>query len=162
MDALETYKSRERIDPSDKRAGKFLTREGTLAVRLFTPLNPVIITGESAGLVVPSQIAVIELNLKKFKTAKDTGPLLHYILYYLSQDDIVEKQLKTVAGAASRKITIGDLKNFTLPLPPIDKISKFCSVYERYEKRRLLMAELDKKYREQLQSAFAAMAGGGL
>ena len=53
---LEQYYSREALDP------ELFTTAEDVVVRLCTPINPVLIQNEQAGILIPSQLAAIRVK----------------------------------------------------------------------------------------------------
>jgi hypothetical protein len=76
---------------------EYLTRIGSVLMKLYSPLNPVVITKETEGYLIPSQIVSIQ-------PVKPVMP--EYLCLYLSQDFVVERLLANYVGIAQRAITV--------------------------------------------------------
>lgn len=103
-DELDVFPAKEKIDPVN------LTQTNDIVVRLFMPLNPTVISENDAGLVIPSQLAVIRLH--------DENVLPEYLCYWLSTSKVSELILARDGWAKYRVIKIGLLAELDIPIIP--------------------------------------------
>ena len=89
----------------------FFTQLNDIVVRLFTPINPIIIDKRSKGFLVPSQAAIIRLK-------KDVI-LPEYLRYFLSLPEATDRMLAGEGGSTQRAIRISAFSNLDIPIPPV-------------------------------------------
>jgi hypothetical protein len=123
----EDFTSSEELNPA------FLTQAGTILMKLFAPLNPVLITQEAAGYVIPSQIAIIKAHEKA---------LPEYLHLYLSLDSIATQLLSQMTGTALRALTLKTLSELEIALPSVKKQQSICNLHKLYRKKYKLRDEL--------------------
>lgn len=88
-----------------------LTRPGDIVIKLFTPIFPVVITEQDAGLVIPSQLAVIRIFNSKV--------LPHFLRYWLSTSEVSDSLRLFEGGQSQRTIKIGTFTELEIPVPTL-------------------------------------------
>lgn len=88
-----------------------LTRPGDIVIKLFTPIFPVVITEQDAGLVIPSQLAVIRIFNSKV--------LPHFLRYWLSTSEVSDSLRLFERGQSQRTIKIGTFTELEIPVPTL-------------------------------------------
>jgi restriction endonuclease S subunit len=137
----ENFTSSEELNPA------FLTQTGTILMKLFAPLNPVLITEETTGYVIPSQIAII--------TAREAA-LPEYLYLYLSLEATATQLLSQMTGTVLRALTLKTLSEFEIALPPMKKQQSICNLHKLYRKKYKLQDELIARERLLMQSIVSA------
>lgn len=142
---LDKFYTQEELNSSQ------LTQSGDIVIRLFAPLFPTVITDRDAGLVVPSQLALIRL--------RDQTVLPAYLQLCLSRQNIVETLLSKEIGV-HRSITVKALSDLSIPLVPIEIQKKTIEICDLSKRRKQLYQKLVEQ--EQLQTEFLieSMIGG--
>lgn len=127
--SLDYYNSSEILDE------QFITTKDDIIVRMFAPICPVIITKETSGLVIPSQLSTIRI--------KDiTQVLPEYFRYYLSQDSVINKILAEEGWQSQRTIKISAIGNLMIPLPTMEQQILIAKIAQANVKRKKLYQEL--------------------
>jgi hypothetical protein len=145
LDARESepFFALDTLDP------EILTQKGMVLIKLFAPLNPVLVTEETEGLVIPAQIAVIT-PLK--------GALPAYVRLFLSQEQVINRLLSRHSpGTALRPISINALAELPVSVPPLEKQVSLCKLSELYSKKHQLWSEIEKREDLIIQDAFSAI-----
>ena len=88
-----------------------LTQPGDIVIKLFAPISPVVITGHDAGLVIPSQLAVIRIFNNRI--------LPQYLRYWLSTPEVSDLLQSLAGGRAQRTIKIGTFAELRIPVLPL-------------------------------------------
>lgn len=112
-----------------------LTHKDDIIIRMFAPICPALITEETEGLVVPSQLAIVRLKNKK-------KVLPNYLRYFLSQERITNKILLEEGWQTQRNIKISSISNLDIPLPSIEYQNKIVEITKLNVTRKQLYQEL--------------------
>ena len=102
---LDIFSAKDILDQA------ILTQPGDIVIKLFAPISPVVITRHDAGLVIPSQLAVIRIF--------DNGILPQYLRYWLSTPEVFDLLQSLDGGRAQRTIKIGTFAELEIPVPPL-------------------------------------------
>lgn len=102
---LDIFTAKEILDPA------VLTQPGDIVIKLFTPIFPVVITEQDAGLVIPSQLAVIRIFNSKV--------LPHFLRYWLSTSEVSDSLRLFEGGQSQRTIKIGTFTELEIPVPTL-------------------------------------------
>ncbi|HHY28729.1 MAG TPA: restriction endonuclease subunit S [Desulfitobacterium dehalogenans] len=145
--SLDNYNASEILDK------QIITVEGDVVVRMFAPICPVIITAETSGLVIPSQLSTIRIK-------DQTQILPEYLRYYLAQDNIINKMLAEEGWQSQRTIKISTIANLYIPLPTIEQQITIAKIVEAKTKRKKLYQELIQQ-EETLINVFINKVIGG-
>lgn len=105
LQELDLFSAKEILDPS------VLTQPGDIVIKLFTPVFPVVITENYAGLVIPSQLAVVRIY--------HSGILPYYLRYWLSTPEVSASLQSLDGGRSQRTITIGTFAELEVPVPTL-------------------------------------------
>lgn len=143
--SLEEYHASEILDE------QFITFTDDIIVRMSVPIFPVIITEETSGLVIPSQLATIRI--------KDTTIVLsEYLRYYLSQDKVINKIL--AEEGSQRTIKISPLANLLIPLPAIEQQITIAKIVQANSGRKKLYQELIEQEDAHINALINKVIGG--
>jgi restriction endonuclease S subunit len=127
---LDNFDSNEILDE------KYLTSIGDILIRLSAPYTCIPIENEKdAGLVVPSQFAVIRL----IKDIVNSG----YLAFALNSDLIKERYIRTSLGATIPVIRVGTLKNTEIHLPPLSSQETISHIRSLQVKKKQLQYKLN-------------------
>jgi hypothetical protein len=126
-----------------------LTRAGTIIMKLSYPFNPVLITTETEGIVIPSQMAVI--------TPRHNAVMLEYIRIFLSQKAVAERLLSNYALIAQKGVTIQTLANLDVEIPSIENQRRICDFYTICNRLRMLRADLELQEQKRMQYIFSML-----
>ena len=85
-----------------------LTQPGDIVIKLFTPIFPVVITEHDAGLVIPSQLAVIRVFNSEI--------LPQYLRYWLSTPEVSDLLQSLEGWQSQRTIKIGTFAELVVPV----------------------------------------------
>ena len=99
--------------------------------------------GEDNKANVNQHVCIIRIN-----DFKELNPL--YLNYYLSSHKIQGYIQASNAGGTREALNYSQIKNFDIPLPPIDLQNKFASIVKEVE----AMKEQQKHSKEQIESLF--------
>ena len=88
-----------------------LTQPGDVVIKLFTPIFPVVITEHDAGLVIPSQLAVIRIFNSEI--------LPQYLRYWLSTPEVSDSLQSLEGWQSQRTIKIGTFAELDVPVPSL-------------------------------------------
>ena len=127
-DDLNIFASTEKLDPS------LLTHANDILVKLFTPVFPTLVTEETEGMGIPSQLAVIRVF--------DERVLPEYLRYYLSTPEVSELMLSIEGWRSQRTIKVGTFAEIEIPIPPIEKQRIIANLAKTDLTRRRLYTEL--------------------
>ena len=127
-DDLNIFASTEKLDPS------LLTHANDILVKLFTPVFPTLVTEETEGMVIPSQLAVIRVF--------DERVLPEYLRYYVSTPEVSELMLSIEGWRSQRTIKVGTFAEIEIPIPPIEKQRIIANLAKTDLTRRRLYTEL--------------------
>lgn len=128
VNELEVFPSTMSLEPS------VLTHENDIIVKLFTPIYPTLVTEDTEGLVIPSQLLVIRVD--------DERVYPDYVRYYLSTPEISEYMLSIEGWRSQRTIKVGTFADLEIPIPPIDKQKLIAEMFNSDLKRKSLYREL--------------------
>jgi hypothetical protein len=142
----ETYFAAEPLN------GHFLTRENMVVIKLFTPLNPVVIQKGEEGFIIPSQMAGITVK-------KEVHP--EYLQYFLSLEETNRYLLSRASGAVMRFISIKTLSELVLDIPPLKQQEQFCSLYRLHRRKKALTKELAALEDERIRAIFETIGRKG-
>jgi len=131
---------------------QFITKENEIVMRLFAPLQPVLITAAFAGYVVPSQFAIIRVN------SKDILP--DYLCYYLSQQNVLNGLATMDSGQATRGIKISTLSDVQIPMVEVNRQKTIIAIAGLQRKINTLHLELLHQYNIQADVAIKRAIGG--
>ena len=144
---LEQYYSREVLDP------ELFTTVDDVVVRLCTPINPVLIQNEQAGILIPSQLAAIRI---KYSSAL----MPSYLRWYLSQGSVLDSLQAAEHGTAQRTIKVKSLLDLELVLPPLQIQEQIAEIDTLSRRREALYRELIYQERLHIEYAIERIVGG--
>jgi restriction endonuclease S subunit len=139
----------ERFYSSTQLDESFLTRPGTIIMKLFAPLNPALVTEETAGFVIPSQMAAITVH-------HDVLP--EYVRIYLSQKSISDRLLSNNTGIVLRTITITTLLNLELEVPSYKNQRLICDYCKNYHQKQTLRDALEAEEQKMMRHVFSLLS----
>ena len=129
------------------------THKGDVVVRLTYPLFPTIISEGNEGLLVPSQIAVLQV--------KDPNVIIpEYLRLYLAQKDTLDRVQKIESGTAQRTVKIGTILNLPIMIPDIEVQCKVVAIDELSRKREQLYRSLIEQERFVTENVIENVIGG--
>jgi hypothetical protein len=125
----------------------FLTQKGMVLIKLFAPLNPVLVGEKEEGLLIPSQIAAITVQ---------KGILPGYIRLLLAQEPVINYLLSRHSpGTVLRPVSIKTLLELPIAIPSPKKQESLCNLHELYSKKHHLLDEIEKREDLIIQNAFS-------
>ena len=142
-EAIEPFYSEEPLQ------NEYLTRSGTIIMKLSSPFNPVVITKETEGYLIPSQMVTI-------KPVKQILP--EYLCLYLSQDFVIERLLVNYFWIAQKAITVDSLSKLEIRVPPLKNQQVICEYYRNYRHLRHLREKLDKEEQTMMKHIFSVLS----
>jgi restriction endonuclease S subunit len=104
---LDIFPARDILDKT------VLTQPGDIVIKLFTPIFPVVITEHDAGLVIPSQLAVIRIF--------NNDILPQFLRYWLSTPAVSDSLQLLEGWQSQRTIKIGTFAELEIPVLPLKK-----------------------------------------
>ncbi len=120
---------------SEELHGQVITQPGDIIIRTFVPPNPIVITREFSGIVVPSQLASIRV--------KDTNKVNpDFLRYYLSQESVWQRLAVGGTGTALRIIKVSELTKISIPIPSIEIQRDIVEITELTKRKKQLYEEL--------------------
>ena len=131
---------------------QFITKENEIVMRLFSPLQPVLITPTFAGYVVPSQFAIVRVRSKEI--------LPEYLCFCLSQNNVLNEMAVMDSGQAARGIKISTLSDIHIPILPIEKQKNIIAIVALRKKINRLHLELLDQYSIQADAAIKRVIEG--
>ncbi|MDR0448123.1 MAG: restriction endonuclease subunit S [Treponema sp.] len=143
LEATKPYYSEEPI------RNKCMTKTGTIVMKLFFPFNPVVITKETEGYLIPSQMVSVE-------PGKSVLP--EYLCLYLSQDFVAERLLVNYFGIAQRAITVKSLLNLEIKVPSLKKQHTICDYYKSYHQLCQLRKKLEQEEPTMMKFIFSILS----
>ncbi len=158
---LRSLNSSGYIDDSELEdfyaAGKLenalFTQADDIAVRLSYPLDPVLITENSRGLLVPSQIALLHI--------KDSTTIIPgYLRLYLTQKDVLGRVQQMERGTAQRTIKIGTILGLEMIVPDMETQKKLVAIDELSRRREHLYRSLIEQERFMTEELIEEIIGG--
>lgn len=102
---LDVFPAKDILDQS------VLTQPGDIVIKLFIPIFPVVITEHDAGLVIPSQLAVIRIFNSKV--------LPQYLRCWLSTPEVSDSLQSLEGWQSQRTIKIGTFAELEVPVPTL-------------------------------------------
>lgn len=102
---LDTFPAKDILDQV------VLTQPGDIVIKLFTPIFPVVITEHDAGLVIPSQLAVLRIFNSEI--------LPQYLTYWLSTPEVSDSLRSLEGWQSQRTIKIGTFAELDVPVPSL-------------------------------------------
>ena len=127
----------------------YFSQNGTIVMKLFAPFNPIVITKETEGFLIPSQMVWIKPGKKV---------LAEYLCFYLSQDFISRRLLENYFWIAQRAITIDSLSNLKIRVPSVKTQKVICDYYSNYRNLCRLRKELDKEEQKNMKYVFSVLS----
>lgn len=128
---------------------EFLTKAGTIVMKLSAPLNPTVITKETEGYLLPSQMVSI----------KPEKPILpEYLCFYLSQDFVAERLLANYFWIAQKAITVESLSNLEVKVPSLKNQQIICDFYQNHQHLCRLRKELEKEEQAMMKYIFSILS----
>ncbi|MCD8353970.1 MAG: hypothetical protein LUC47_06635 [Clostridiales bacterium] len=129
------------------------TQTGDVAVRLSYPLFPVLITTDSQGILVPSQIAILRV--------KDSTTIIPgYLRLYLAQRSVQERVKEIESGTAQRTVKIGTILDLQIVVPDLKTQKEVVSIDELSRKRERLYRSLIDQERSLTERIIENIIGG--
>jgi hypothetical protein len=128
---------------------EYLTKAGTIVMKLFAPFNPIVITEETEGYLFPSQMVCI-------RPIKSILP--EYLCLYLSQDFVAERLLGNYFWIAQRAITVDSLLNLKVRIPSLKNQQIICDYNRNYHCLCRLRKELDKEEQTMMKYIFSILS----
>ncbi len=122
----------------------YLSQIGDIVVRLREPNTAVYIDESSAGLVIPSLMAVVRVQDSRV----DNAFLAHYLNSGVARK-VLERVLK---GTTIPMIKTKDLEDLTIVLPPLEEQKKVVAFMNLAKKEQYLLDKL-KKEKQRLSQA---------
>ena len=119
---------------TEEIAGKYLTQEGDVVVRLRAPSSAVYIEKEDEGLLIHSLLAVIRVHSNQVDAK--------YLAYYLNAQTIQRILKQDVKGTAIPMLKTKDLEQLAITLPSIEKQKELVQFLELADKERVLLHHL--------------------
>lgn len=114
-----------------------LTQTNDIVLKLFAPINPTLIQAEDAGLVIPSQLAVVRLKEKTI--------LPDFLCYWLSTKEVMDTILLREGWQSQRTIRIAALAELEIPIPTPEKQKLISDIVNLQKKRQMLYQTLIEK-----------------
>ena len=142
-EAIEPFYSTEALQ------GEYLTRAGTIVMKLFSPFNPIVITRETDGYLFPSQMVSI---------SPVESVLPEYLCLYLSQDFVAERLLANYFGIAQRAITVDSLLNLQVRIPSLKNQHIICDYNRNYRRLCRFRKELEKEEETMMKYIFSVLS----
>ena len=127
----------------------YLTRAGTILMKLYAPFNPTVITEETEGYLFPSQMVSI-------RPVKSVLP--EYLCLYLSQDFVAERLLANYFGIAQRAITVDSLLNLKVQIPSLKDQQIICDYNRNYRHLCRLRKELEEEEETMMKYIFSVLS----
>ncbi len=131
LNEVNTFQSSEELP------AKYLTQENDIIVRLFTPVYSCIIKREHAGLVIPSQCAVIRIYSNEILT--------EFLHLYLMQGNIEQQLAKNEISTQLRSIRTSCIGEVKIPVYSSKKQQKIVNISKLLLKKEQLLNELSQQ-----------------
>ena len=145
---LDDYQSKEFLDDA------VLTQPDDIVVKLFAPLSPVLITTIDAGLVIPSQLAVIRIHNKTV--------LPQYLRYWLSTPEVSDALLSMEGWQSQKTIKIGTFADLDVPIPSLERQTIISNMVRVSSRREQLYQELIEEQKKLTTLEIQKIIGGNL
>lgn len=137
------YLANEKISPN------YFTQKGDVVVRLRVPILAVCIGKDEEGLLVSSLAIIVRADEKQI--------LGEYLAYYLNSS-FAQNYFQTKArGTAIPMIRISDLKEMSIPIPPIEKQKQIIALMQESEKQISLFTQLIEQKTALKQQIFKSL-----
>ncbi|MEN6387085.1 MAG: restriction endonuclease subunit S [Phycisphaerales bacterium] len=151
-DGTINEESLDRYLANEKLGEQFITTKDNIIVRLFPPFRPALITVSFAGLVVPSQFAIIRLE--------SDSVIPEFLCCYLSHRNMLESLAIRESGQASNGIKISTLSETEVPLLSLDKQKTIAAYGQMHIKRKQLYLNLIQQYDLKMDAVINRAIGG--
>jgi len=142
-EAIEPFYSTEPLQE------EYLTKAGTIVMKLYAPFNPIVITKETEGYLFPSQMVSIS-------PVKSVLP--EYLCLYLSQDFVSERLLANYFWIDQRAITVNSLLNLKVRIPSLKDQQIICDYNWNYRHLCHLRKELEKEEETMMKHIFSVLS----
>lgn len=110
-----------------------LSRENLVVIGL-TSYKTMVIEKNHSNKIIPSNFAIVELNLEQINP--------YYFSWCFNEHPEIQKQLQVaMQGSIIRALSIQMLREFTMPLPPLEVQKSIGKVYELKRKRDKALLE---------------------
>lgn len=117
-----------------------LTQPGDIIIKLFIPISPVVITEHDAGLVIPSQLAVIRIFNNEI--------LPQYLRYWLSTPEVSDSLQSLEGWQSQRTIKIGTFAELEVPVPTLKEQQIIANmVSTNFRREQLYRSLIDEQNR---------------
>lgn len=147
VDELEDFCASELLDNT------WLTTTGSVVVRLFSPMCPVLIDESNKGLLVPSQLAVLRV--------KDCKIILpQYLRLCLAQKGLQNQAAKIESGTAQRTVKIGTIMDLEIVVPDLETQYKAVEIDALGRKRERMYRNLIEQERLLTDHMIGNIIGG--
>ena len=128
---------------------EYISKAGTIVMKLSAPFNPIVITKKTEGYLIPSQMVIIELK---------KSILAEYLRLYLSQDFVAECLLANYFWIAQKAITVDSLSNLEVKVPSLKNQQAICDCYQNYHHLCQLRKKLDKEEQAMMKYIFSVLS----
>ena len=142
-EVITCYYSKESLQ------NEYLTKTGTIVMKLSFPFHPAVITKETEGFLIPSQMVSI-------KPAKPV--LAEYLCLYLSQNFVAEYLLSNYFWIAQKSITVESLANLQIRIPPLKNQQAICEYHQTYLHLCALKKKLEKEEETMMKHIFSVLS----
>lgn len=144
---LETFAAREPLQSA------LFTRAKDVVIRLFSPLHPVLIDSQSAGILIPSQLAVLRV--------KDEDVILPaYLRLCLAQDELQEHIQSLESGTAQRTVKLRTVLDEIIDIPDMETQKKVVRMDAAARNRERMYLDLIRQERLLTDSIIEKILGG--
>ena len=134
---------------SEPLSGEYMTRVGTLIMKLFAPFNPIVITMETEGYLFPSQM----VSIKPLESI-----LPEYLRIYLSQEFVADCLLANYTLIAQKAVTVDYLSNLEVRIPSLEKQKIICDYYGNFRHLSQLRKDLEKEEKAVMKHVFSVFS----
>ena len=122
----------------------YLSQIGDIVVRLREPNTAVYIDESSAGLVIPSLMAIVRVQDSRVDNA--------FLAYYLNSGVVKKALERELKGTTIPMIKTKDLEDLAIVLPPIEEQKKVVALMKLTQKELYLLDKL-KQEKQRLSQA---------
>lgn len=129
------------------------TSPGQIILRLFSPIWPVLVDESCAGLLVPSQMAVL--------TIKGEAPVsAAFLRLYLASKAVQEEIARIESGTTQRAVKLGTIMALKITIPDMKTQQQLVELDEVARKKVHLYRVLEKQEKLLIENAIAKITGG--
>lgn len=129
------------------------TSPGQIILRLFSPIWPVLVDESCAGLLVPSQMAVL--------TVKDGAPVsAAFLRLYLASKAVEDEIAHIESGTAQRAVKLGTIMALKIAIPDMKTQQQLVELDEVARKKAHLYRVLVEQEKLLIENAMAKFVGG--